>query len=65
MAAVMDKDIRTFPRKTKLQNQVLDWINAGKPWRGSGWFVLKEDAADLDKQVYRSRFPPKSVPVKE
>ncbi|MDY7011647.1 MAG: acyltransferase domain-containing protein [Planctomycetota bacterium] len=58
-----DVNLEDYPRDTKFQQQILDWVLAGKPWRGSGWFVLKDDAEHFGKQFYRSNFPPKGVKI--
>ncbi len=59
-----DGDLENYPRDTEFQRQILDWLLAGKPWRGGGWFVLKDDVERLGSQFYRSHFPPKGVEIK-
>jgi hypothetical protein len=59
-----DGDLGNYPRETQFQRDILDWLLAGKPWRGSGWFVLKDDAEHFGSQFYRSNFPPKGLEIK-
>ena len=58
-------DINDYPLETEFQRQVFDWISAGKPWRGSGWFVLKEDIDKLSEQCYRSQWPPSNLDIRD
>ncbi len=56
-----DRKFENYPRDNELQNTVLDWVLAKRPWRVGGWFVLKEDVEKMGDQFYRSHFPPKGV----
>jgi len=58
-------DIKDYPVETDFQRKIFDWITAGKPWRGSGWFVLKEDIDRLSEQYYRSQWPPKGLDIQD
>ncbi len=59
-----DGDLENYPRDTAIQNTVLDWVLADKPWRVGGWFVLKDDVEQMGSRFYRSNFPPKGVKIK-
>ena len=58
-----DGDLEKYPRENDFQQRIYDWLAAGRPWRNSGWFVLKEDAEHFGRQYYRSHWPPRSVDV--
>jgi len=41
-----------LPRDTSLQRAVLDYINAGNPWRGGGMLLFRRDLARFGSGVY-------------
>lgn len=53
-----DVDVATAPRDTSLRRALLEHLEAGRPLRSGGMFMLREDFRHYGSQHYRSMWPP-------
>ena len=54
-------DFRTWPRRTRVQRAILDYLEQGHFWGGGRMFFLLEDTPRFGRQVYHAAWPPSAL----
>lgn len=54
-------DFRTWPRKTRVQRAILDYLEQGHVWGAGRMFFLLDDVPRFGQQVYRAAWPPSAL----